>query len=116
MLLHLLSHPDETPAKVQRQMARQLKHFNLQTQVVFHDDPRKARTVMEVITSDRPGLLSRIARALASCDIRMQNAKIATFGERVEDIFFITDRYHRPLREEKQKQCLKEKIIQALEE
>jgi [protein-PII] uridylyltransferase len=115
MLQHLLAHPEKTPAKVQRQMARQLKHFNIKTQVLFHNDPRKARTVMEVITSDRPGLLSRIARALAACHIRMQNAKIATFGERVEDIFFITDEHNRPLEMEEQKSCLRERIIEALE-
>ncbi len=116
MLQHLLTHPEETPAKVQRHMARQLKHFNIKTQVMFHVDSRKARTVMEVLTSDRPGLLSRIARALAACDIRMQNAKIATFGERVEDIFFITDRHNRPLQGEEQKQCLIKKIIEVMEE
>lgn len=116
MLQYLLTHPEETPINVHRQMARQLKHFNIQTQVVFHDDPGKARTVMEVITSDRPGLLSRIARALAACDIRMQNAKIATFGERVEDIFFITDQHNRPLQKDEQKQCLMKKIVEALEE
>ncbi len=116
MLQHLLSHPDETPAKVHRQMARQLKHFNIKTQVIFHDDPNKARTVMEVVTSDRPGLLSRIARALADCEIHMQNAKIATFGERVEDIFFVTDRHKKPLLEGPQKNCLREKIIEVLEE
>jgi [protein-PII] uridylyltransferase len=114
-LQHLLAHPEKAPAKVQRQMARQLKHFNIKTQVLFHNDPRKGRTVMEVITSDRPGLLSRIARALAACQIRMQNAKIATFGERVEDIFFITDEHNRPLEIEEQKSCLRERIIEALE-
>ena len=115
MLQHLLSHPEETPAKVQRQMARQLKHFNIKTRVLFHEDPRNERTVMEVITSDRPGLLSRIAQALAACHIRMQNAKIATFGERVEDIFFITDEHNRPLEKDEQKICLMKKIVEALE-
>jgi len=116
MLQHLLTHPEETPEKVQRQMPRQLKHFNIKTQVLFHQDPHNERTVMEVITSDRPGLLSRIARALAACNVRMQNAKIATFGERVEDIFFVTDENNTALSGDEQKQCLMEKIVEALEE
>ncbi len=115
MLQHLLTHPEETPEKIHRQMARQLKHFNIKTRVIFHEDPRNEHTVMEVITSDRPGLLSRIARALASCKVRMLNAKIATFGERVEDIFFITDENHQPLQDDEQRQCLIEKIVEALE-
>lgn len=116
MLQHLLNHPEETPEKVQRQMARQLKHFNIRTQVLFHSDPHNPRTVMEVITSDRPGLLSRIARALAVCQVRLLNAKIATFGERVEDIFFITDQHGQPLGDEAQKSCLTVRITQALED
>ncbi len=115
MLRHLLSHPEETPKKINRQMARQLKHFNIKTQVLFHDDPRNERTVMEVITSDRPGLLSHIARALATCKVRLLNAKIATFGERVEDIFFLTDQDNRPLENDEQRICLMEKIVEALE-
>ena len=116
ILQHLLSHPEETPAKVQRHMARQLKHFNIKTRVLFHDDPRNERTIMEVITSDRPGLLSRIARAMAACHIRMQNAKISTFGERVEDIFFITNERNLPLDKDEQQRCLMEKIVEALED
>jgi len=116
MLQHHLVHPEETPERVQRQMARQLKHFNIKTQVLFHEDPNNERTVMEVITSDRPGLLSRIARALAACKVRLLNAKIATFGERVEDIFFITDENGGPLDNDEQRQCLIEKIVEALEE
>jgi [protein-PII] uridylyltransferase len=29
--------------------------------------------------------------------VRLQNAKIATFGERAEDVFFLTDAGNRPL-------------------
>ena len=47
---------------------------------------------MEVTASDRPGFLSRIGIALAGSDVRLHGAKIATYGSRVEDIFFITDK------------------------
>jgi len=115
LLQRRLAHPEETPEKINRQMARQLKHFNIKTRVLFHEDPHNDRTVMEVITSDRPGLLSHIARALADCEVRLLNAKIATFGERVEDIFFITDEQGRPLDNDEQRICLMEKIVEALE-
>jgi [protein-PII] uridylyltransferase len=55
---------------------------------------------MEVIAGDRPQLLSAIGWALADCKVRLQNAKIATFGERAEDVFFLTDAGNRPLAEE----------------
>jgi [protein-PII] uridylyltransferase len=76
---------------------RQLRHFQTPTQVNFSDDSGNARTVMEVIAGDRPGLLSVIGWALADCRVRLQNAKIATVGERAEDVFFVTDAGNRPL-------------------
>ena len=36
--------------------------------------------------------MSRIGIALAVYDARLHIAKIATYGSRVEDIFFITDK------------------------
>ena len=96
-LRRLLSDPDAVQQTVTRHMPRQLKHFSIPTQVVFREDAANQRTIMEVVCSDRPGLLSHIARALASCNVLLQNAKIATFGERAEDIFFITDAKFQPL-------------------
>jgi [protein-PII] uridylyltransferase len=49
-----------------------------------------------------------------TCQIRLQNAKIATFGERAEDIFFITDKNNLPLNDEKQQKCLCDNIKNAL--
>lgn len=51
---------------------------------------------MEVITPDRPGLLARIGQVLLEHRVRLTNAKIATLGERVEDVFFITDEHGEP--------------------
>jgi [protein-PII] uridylyltransferase len=54
-------------------------------------------TILEVIAPDRPGLLARIGRIFLDFDLSLQNAKIATLGERVEDVFFITDANNQPL-------------------
>ena len=61
-------------------MTRQLKHFPIPPRVFFHQDPKNERTIMEVVASDRPGLLSVIARVMAECNIQLQNAKISTLG------------------------------------
>jgi len=44
-----------------------------------------------VSTLDRPGLLARLGRIFESFNVEIQAAKIQTLGERVEDVFFITD-------------------------
>ncbi|HKJ76015.1 MAG TPA: [protein-PII] uridylyltransferase, partial [Gammaproteobacteria bacterium] len=86
-----LARPAQPPAPVRRQPGRQLRHFTIPTAVRFEQDLRNDRTVMEVVTTDHPGVLSSIARAMYESGVRLQTAKIATFGERVEDIFLITD-------------------------
>jgi [protein-PII] uridylyltransferase len=95
-----LVEPSHTRRDNRRLAKRQLRHFKTPTQVSFSHDAANARTLMEVIAADRPGLLSVIGWALADCKVRLQNAKIATFGERAEDVFFVTDAGNRPLEPE----------------
>lgn len=80
-----------------RPRTRKQKVFPIPTSVKFTQDQSNHRTIMEVIASDRPGFLSRIGIALARSDVRLYNAKIATYGSRVEDIFFITDKEDQPI-------------------
>lgn len=44
----------------------------------------------------------------------MQNAKIATLGERVEDVFFITDADNQPLSDPELCRRLQDAIVQQL--
>jgi [protein-PII] uridylyltransferase len=113
-LKKLLSHPEELSNQTPS-LTRQLKHFPIKTRIIFREDINNNRTEMEVVTGDRPGLLARISRGLIECEALLQNAKIATFGERAEDIFFITDGNGRPLNTES-KNCLEETIIRLLDE
>ncbi len=100
--------------KVNRRVDRQLRHFRIPTEVVFREDPANARTAMEVIATDRPGILAQIATAMRFCGVRLQNAKVATFGERVEDIFYITDAQDRPVDDPVKLDCLRRSITEAL--
>jgi len=54
-------------------------------------------TDLEITATDRPGLLSAIAEALVAHGLRLHDARVATFGQRVEDVFTITDADGRPL-------------------
>ncbi|WP_455212448.1 [protein-PII] uridylyltransferase [Kaarinaea lacus] len=96
-------------------LPRQLKHFPIPTEVLFRDDSRNKRTILEVVARDQPGLLAKIALALVKCKVKVHNAKIATFGERAEDIFFITDLSQQPLAQEEQFENLRKTITQLLE-
>lgn len=101
---------------ITRHIPRQLKHFPVPTRVTFTQDQLNKHTVVEVITTDRPGVLSRIAQAFVTCEVRVKKAKIATFGSRVEDIFFITDYDNQALYSADQLDCLREKLSVLLDE
>ena len=78
-----------------------------------HDQRR--RTVMKVIALDRPGSLSEIGSAIQACDAHPVDARVATFGERAQDAFYITDSEQRPFSDAgAQQQQLRALIVAAL--
>lgn len=101
----------DQPLKVSRRIPRQHKHFDHSTEIFFTQEPTQERTIMRLVTLDRPGLLSDVGQAFAACKIRLQHAKITTLGARVEDIFFITDRQNKPLLANSNLECLKSTVM-----
>lgn len=99
---------------ISRPRSRKQKVFPIPTSVRFTQDQLNHRTIMEVVASDRPGFLSRIGIALAGSGVRLHNAKIATYGSRVEDIFFITDKEDQPITDPIKIESLTNFIIDTL--
>lgn len=109
-----LSAPEKSVIPTNRLPRQSLGSVALEPRVFFDHDLAKGRTDIEVIAADRPGLLSRIGWALVHSEVTLQNAKIATFGERAEDIFFVTDPEGGPLSAVRCEQ-VRTKILEALE-
>ena len=103
----------ETP-EVTRRVMRQARMFSIPTHVDFTNDRANNRTVMEIVTSDRPSLLSSIGKALQTHRALIQAAKIMTVGERAEDTFYIVSEAGLPL-DEAACAALREGIIKALD-
>ena len=80
------------PRPPRGRLSRQVKHFPIAPQVSIRADEKGNHFLMTISASDRPGLLYSIARVLAENNVRLHTAKIATLGERVEDIFLISAR------------------------
>ncbi len=97
------------------QLSRQLRHFPIKTRVSFSQPSNRARTVMEVMAQDQPGLLYRVALALQHCKINLDAAKVSTFGERAEDVFFLTRRGGGPVTDLEQLGCLEREIHARLD-
>ena len=71
--------------------------------------------MLQLRCNDQPGLLSRVAAAIYQQNVQVHNARIATFGERVEDTFLVSDADHQPLTEDAM-DALGESIRQHLEQ
>lgn len=97
---YYLQHAEQILQKPQRRAAQHLKHLNFATQTRMSLDQQKNMTILEVIAIDRPGLLATIGRIFVEFDLELHNAKITTLGDRVEDIFFITQHDLQPLLDE----------------
>lgn len=64
------------------------------TDIKLHDDSTQA-TIVEVATRDRVGVLYAITHTLAELGLDISLAKVATEGEKVNDIFYVTRRGER---------------------
>jgi [protein-PII] uridylyltransferase len=82
---------------VTRRAPRQVRMFATATQIAWSADDRNARTVLELVAGDRPGLLSEIGKVFMRERIQIHGARIVTVGERAEDVFYVTDVEDRPL-------------------
>ena len=100
---------------VSRRTPREYRHFQIQTHIEFKRDETDSRTIMELITTDHPGLLSQVGKAFMECKVRLLNAKIITLGSRAEDVFYITDRNNRPIEDAGQIECLEKALHKHLE-
>lgn len=78
----------ESPLK--GRLSRQVKHMPIQTQITIAEEVENNNHKLEIIASDRPGLLATLAQQFLKYDIELHNAKINTLGNRAEDTFLIS--------------------------
>ncbi len=88
-LCRVLGTRDLAPRLVRRGMPRRLRHFQRVPQIEF--SVAGSATRLALACSDRPGLLAHVAQAFREAHVRVHDARIATFGERAEDFFIVSD-------------------------
>ena len=103
---------DVRPAR--RTQPRHLRHFRGVPQIGFDDSADGRQTIFNLVAPHRPGLLADVAYALRSQRMRVHDARIATFGERVEDVFRISDQRDNPL-DEDARAALREALLATLD-
>ena len=71
-------------------VSRRVRHFPIPPAVDIRPDERGAYHSLNIVASDRPGLLYRVARQLARYKLNLYSAKINTLGDRAEDVFLVS--------------------------
>jgi len=106
---------DGTITITSRRAPRRIRQFHISTHVNFHQDEAQHRTIVELFTTDYPGLLSRVGQIFHEQGVVLQNAKVATFGSKAEDVFFVADNKGDALDDEAQDN-LRKQLIEALDQ
>jgi [protein-PII] uridylyltransferase len=94
--------------------SRQAQHFPIPTSIKFHSDPSNRHTIIELITTDHAGLLSKIGRAFIHQNINLHSAKITTIGSRAEDMFYVTDQQLQPITDIDKQIQIREEMLKML--
>jgi len=113
-ITHNLTSKNWNRRKIQRRMPRQIKHFDVNTEIVFSKDEFSPYTRLDITARDKSGLLAILAQAFKSCGLKLHDARITTLGERVEDTFIISHKDDTAIDSKKEQQQITKAIKQHI--
>ncbi|AQS49198.1 [protein-PII] uridylyltransferase [Thioclava nitratireducens] len=90
------------------------REFKFPTHITIDNEGSDIYTIIEVDTRDRPGLLYDLTRALASNNISISSAVIATYGAQVVDSFYVKDMFGLKLHSKSRQEALEKKLMDAI--
>lgn len=96
-------------------VSRRLRQFAVPTEVTIQTPPGATTSMLRVVAADRPGLLATLGALFAELDINVRGARITTLGERVEDVFEVTNRAKRAITHSGHAQTIAEAIRTRLD-
>ncbi|QIO08638.1 [protein-PII] uridylyltransferase [Acinetobacter lanii] len=114
-LVKALSDSDKYPGLMQRRIPRQLRHFDIENTVDITLNEALQQNMVEIATLDHPGLLAKVGGLFMMQGLDIHSARIATLGERAEDIFFVTKKNGTPMTEE-EAEAFSDRLTAALDE
>jgi len=84
------------------------------TQISISNQVSDTHTVVDIRTRDRIGLLHILTRTLAELGLSIATSRIATYGPRAVDVFYVTDLEGRKIQDEEKVLMMKDKLNSAL--
>jgi len=95
--------------------ARRVKAFSVEPLVIIDNSPSNLFTVIEVNGLDRTGLLYDLTSALSDLNLNIGSAHISTFGERVVDVFYVTDLTGQKIETANRQAAIRRRLLTALD-
>jgi [protein-PII] uridylyltransferase len=84
-----------SPAHVRQ--SRKDKYFSHGIEINWLNSPERDYSTIEVNCPDQSGIIASIGKVFANNEINLKDARLTTLGERVEDLFFVTDHSDKPI-------------------
>lgn len=97
-----------------RKLPRQMRQLDVPTKIRFFSLGEDS-TLVELEALDAPGILAKVGHAFVDCNVTLKLAKIATIGERAEDIFIVSNDQGQALTQDQQV-TLKKRILFKLDQ
>ncbi|MBT8112517.1 MAG: [protein-PII] uridylyltransferase [Gammaproteobacteria bacterium] len=114
-LTQALEHPEEIIPSINQGLPRQIRELRVPIEINFDVSTVNNYTTMEIKAPDFPGLLASLGNAFVDCSIAIHNARVSTLGERVHNLFHISNLEYKPLDKEHQEK-LRAVILEYLQQ
>src|SRR5690606_36946056 len=101
--------------KLASPLPSRLEVFTVTPRVLIDNKASRRHTVIEVNGRDRPGLLYRLTWALTRQNLIIDSAKIATYGERAIDVFYVHDALGGKVEAEPKLKRIRTALLEALD-
>ena len=116
VLIEYLALGNKPASPARFRLSRKEKYFAHRVETNWVNTEGKPYSTLEINCPDRPGILACVGKILADNDINLKDARITTLGDRVEDLFFITNRAGEVINDETLIEKLQSEIKQELQE
>ena len=105
--------PDRLLAE-RKSLPERTEVFAVEPRVLVNNQASRTHTVLEVNGRDRPGLLYDVTKALKDLGLAISSAHIATYGERVVDVFYVKDVFGLKIRQSSKIRQVQRHLVSAL--
>jgi len=83
---------------------------------LINNQASRTHTVLEVNGRDRPGLLYDVTKGLKDLGLIISSAHIATYGERVVDVFYVKDVFGHKIHRQSKIRQVQHHMVDVLKE